>query len=486
MRTRKPASFARIFVLLTPCALLAAASAGCAGEEETAPDDAGQPAGWDDDVRPREAADLSPAPDVVEVELTAREADVEIRPGTTTRAWTYDGGIPGPLVRARRGDRVIVHFHNELPVPTTIHWHGVRVPVEMDGAPDMPRPPVAPGGAFDYDFVVPDAGLFWYHPHVDSAEQVGNGLYGALLVEDPEEPAGLGDEVVMVLSDIGIDDDGALLPADGGGDLGTLFGREGNVILVNGRPAPELRARAGRRQRWRLVNAAKSRYFWLDLGGPTFVRIGGDGGLAAAPVETGRLLLAAGERADVLVTPVAEPGEERTLRWIPFDRGYGTADLRPEEDVLAIRAAPDEAVDPGPAPDVSRAIEPIDTASAMVVPLELTMDQTDAGLVLGINGVPFEDAQPVQAAIGETQVWEISNAMDWAHPFHLHGFFFQVLGDGGEPAQPLEWKDTVHVPVDGAVRFAVRFDARPGMWMFHCHILDHADAGMMGMVNVQK
>ncbi|WP_437984839.1 multicopper oxidase domain-containing protein [Sorangium sp. So ce117] len=105
---------------------------------------------------------------------------------------------------------------------------------------------------------------------------------------------------------------------------------------------------------------------------------------------------------------------------------------------------------------------------------------------MGINGVPSWEAEPLVAAVGETAVWTIENTMEFDHPFHLHGFFFQVLGADGQPVRPLAWKDTVNVPVDGAARFAVRYDNRPGMWMFHCHILDHADAGMMGMLQVLR
>lgn len=450
------------------------------------PAETGQPEDWDDELRLPVAEDTNADPDVVEIDLTARAAEIEIHPGTKTEVWTYDGGIPGPLVRAKRGDRVLVHFHNELPEPTTIHWHGIRLPIEMDGVPDMPKPAVEPGGSFDYDFVVPDAGLFWYHPHVDSSAQVGKGLYGALLVDDPGEPQGLGDEVVLVLSDIGLEDDGSLRSPDVGGDLGAVFGREGGDLLVNGRVLPVLRPRAGLRQRWRLVNAARSRYYWLDLGGTPFTRIGGDGGRAAQPVETTRLLLAPGERADVLVTPVDAPGQTRTLRWIPFDRGYGTAFERPEEDVLVLEAAQLPAEESPSAPDTSLPIEPLDTEGATPVAISLTMAQTDEGTVMGIDGIPHGEGPPIAAAIGETQVWTVKNEIDWAHPFHLHGFFFQVLDDSGAPVQPLEWKDTAHVPVHGELRFAVRYDARPGMWMFHCHILDHSDLGMMGMVDVQK
>src|SRR5262249_25901090 len=155
---------------------------------------------------------------------------------------------------------------------------------EMDGVPDVSQPEVQPGGSFTYDFIVPDAGLYWYHPHVMSAMQVGFGLYGAVLVEDPNETIGVSDELVLVLSDIGIEDNGALLDPDSAGGARMVFGLEGNHVLVNGRERPKLAARAGAPQRWRVVNAAKARYFELQLTGTTngetpFTVIGRDGGL---------------------------------------------------------------------------------------------------------------------------------------------------------------------------------------------------------------
>ncbi|KYF77741.1 oxidoreductase [Sorangium cellulosum] len=460
--------------------MLVAAASGCAGGQPT------QPEGWDRAVALPHAVDRDARAGVVEVDLTARVAEVEIVPGQRTPAWTYDGGIPGPLIRARVGDRVIVHFRNELPAPTTIHWHGVRLSAEMDGAPGHSQPETTPGGGFTYDFVVPDAGLYWYHPHVDSAAQAGNGLYGALLVEDPAEPAALGDELVLVLSDIGVEDDGSLVPPDTGGSFGTLFGREGDVLLVNGRVNPVIEARAGLRQRWRLVNAARSRYYQLAIDGHRFLRIGGDGGLLEYPVETDRVLLAPGERADVLIEPRGAPGATLPVRWVPYDRGYGATFGRPEIEAFRLRLADEPAAEDEPLPEVARAIAPLDTTAARRVDLQLTQQEGPGELVLGINGVPSWEAEPLVAAVGETAVWTIENPMAFDHPFHLHGFFFQVLGPGGQPVRPLEWKDTVNVPVDGVTRYVVRYDNRPGMWMFHCHILDHAEAGMMGMLHVVR
>ncbi|WP_437735540.1 multicopper oxidase family protein [Sorangium sp. So ce1335] len=460
------------------CPLLVAAAAGCAG------DPASQPDGWDSAVALPRAVDRDSRADVVEIDLTARVAEVEIVPGKKTSAWTYDGGLPGPLIRARVGDRVIVNFRNELPAPTTIHWHGVRLLAQMDGAPGHSQPETAPGGGFTYDFVVPDAGLYWYHPHVDSAAQAGNGLYGALLVEDPAEPAALGDELVLVLSDMSLEDDGALSPPDQGGNFGTLFGREGGALLVNGRVNPVIGARAGLRQRWRLVNAARSRYFQLVLDDHRFLRIGGDGGLLEHPVEEDRIVLTPGERADVLIEPRGAPGATLPVRWVPYDRGYGSTFARPEVEAFRLRLADEPAAEDEPLPAIGRAISPLDTAGARRVDLQLTQQEGPGDLVLGINGVPSWEAEPLVAAVGETSVWTVENTMQFAHPFHLHGFFFQVLGDDGQPVRPLAWKDTVDVRVDGTTRFVVRYDNRPGMWMFHCHILDHADAGMMGMLNV--
>jgi FtsP/CotA-like multicopper oxidase with cupredoxin domain len=443
--------------------------------------------GWSDALRAPAAEDASPDPFVFETFLEAYPASVEILPGKRTEVWSYDGGVPGPEIRVERGTRVIVHFTNKLPEPTTIHWHGLRIPSSMDGAPGTGQPEVEPGQTFTYDFVVPDAGTFWYHPHVASAAQVGFGLYGALVVEDPEEPPDLGDELTLVLSDMSIEEDGSLQPRDVSGDLATLFGREGFTILVNGEQNPVVESRAGRRQRWRLINAARSRYFQLGLAGHRFTRFGGDGGLIERPVESDTLVLAPGERNEVIVTPSGPAGTELPVRWIPYAHGYGTTLGRSEETIFRLRITDAEPHIDAPLPPLSRIIEPIDTSLAPVTTLQLTRnDGTDGQFALGINGVPAWEAQPLMAAVGDTQVWQVQNTIDFAHPFHLHGFFFQVLEVNGVAPAVREWKDTADVPVAATLSLAVRFDDRPGMWMFHCHILDHADAGMMGMLHLHE
>jgi FtsP/CotA-like multicopper oxidase with cupredoxin domain len=442
------------------------------------------PPGWADGLKLNELPDANPDPRIVEVTLTAKLADVEVAPGKTVHAWTYDGGLPGPLIKTRVGDRLIVHFKNELKEATTVHWHGVRVPIEMDGVPDISQPPVQQGETFTYDFVVRDAGLYWYHPHVMSAAQVGYGLYGPLLVEDPSDGVGVEDQLTLVLSDIGFNTKGDLEPADSGGSAGMVFGREGAYVLANGRHRPVLKARAGAPQRWRIVNAAKSRFFYLDLEGQPFTVIGVDGGIQEKPTTTDILLVTAGERVDVIVTPKGDPGSALPLRAMLYNRGYGSVEYRSIEEVLTIEFSKDAPVTAKPV-TVSRAMEAPSTEGATPVNMVLSLPpmQNNKSEFL-INGVPYWKAKPFLAKLGEKQIWTVKNESDWDHPYHLHGFFFYILDEKGEPVRPLALKDTVNIPMKTTVKLLVHFDERPGEWMIHCHILDHAEGGLMGTVLV--
>src|SRR5688572_12522432 len=364
-----------------------------------------QPEGWDAGLRLVEAPDVNPDPKVVEVTLEARISSLEIAPGVRTEAWTYNGGLPGPLIRARKGDRIIVHFSNRLPHSTTVHWHGVQVPIEMDGVPGASQPPVQPGGTFTYDFVVPDAGLFWYHPHVMSAAQVGFGLYGPLLVADPDDPVKVDDELVLVLSDIATDDDGKLHAADSGGIVGALLGREGNHVLVNGRVRPTVTVRDGALQRWRIVNAAKSRYFELVLGeGQPFELIGVDGGHMEYSLKRWTIVLGPGERADVLVAPRLN-GQSLTLITNPFNRGYGSVEYRSAEDLIVFEPAKMPSVAAAELPKVTRDIPAMSAEGATPITIDLVMTKTQGITGFALEGGPFYRKSSVRAAVGETQLW---------------------------------------------------------------------------------
>lgn len=470
---------------LTVCMLAAGVSLTAATAQAQAP----IPTDWDTAMPLVVPRDLNPDPRILEIDLAAYEAAVEISPGRTVKLWTYNGGLPGPLIRARVGDRLIVHFTNRLPAPTTVHWHGLQVPFAMDGVPELSQPEIKPGESFTYDFTLPDAGLFWYHPHVMSAAQVGFGLYGAFLVDDPTETFSVPDEHVMVLSDVDLTEKDVLESPETGGSAGMAFGREGNVLLINGREHPHARVRAGVPQRWRVVNAAKSRYFELDAGeGREFLKIGGDGGLQEYAVKKDTLVLTPGERADLFFTPTGEPGSMLPITAKLADRGYGSIEARSSEDILTLAL---EAAPAGRAvtlPTVARSIAPLDRTGATNVAIEFGIGQSpvDGSFEYMINKKTLGKFAPVPAQVGETQVWTITNTTAWSHPFHLHGFFFQVLDAHGEPVRPLEWKDTVNVPYKDKLTVVVRFDDRPGLWMFHCHVLDHADGGLMGSVALTR
>jgi len=475
----------------TAAALVLAAAASltaCAPEAPERDDtprpalEVAQPDGWNSDLALTIPVDMNPDPDILEIELDARLANVEIVPGYETPVWTYGGTIPGPIIRAKVGDRVIVHFRNDLPESTSIHWHGLRISNQMDGVPGVTQDPVEAGGEFLYDFVVRDAGTYWYHPHINSAAQVGWGMYGPLVVEDPNDPEEFGDDVVLVLSDISLYEDGTFQPADTGGKFGDLFGREGTVLLVNGKVEPRLRVRQGKQQRWRIINAARARYFDLRVRDHMFVKLGGDNGLAARSEEQYRVLVTPGERADVVFTPADPPGATRLVQWVPTDRGYGSMFSRAREPLFHIDTVDEPAVVPAEIPVNLRTIEPIDISNAIETTLDMTIDLSNNDVVMGFNNVPYWRMEPLEAHIGETHVWTLRNPTDFAHPFHLHGYFFQVL----DPERIPEWKDTVNVPVGEELRIALRFDERPGMWMYHCHILDHAEVGMMGQLHVAE
>lgn len=444
---------------------------------------------WESALGLPTAPDLNPSPNVLEINLTAEVVRVELSPGRQLEAWTYNGAMPGPLIRLKVGDRLIVHFTNKLPAPTTVHWHGIRVPIDMDGVPGASQPPVETGGTFTYDFVVPDAGLYWYHPHVMSAAQVGFGLYGAFLVDDPSETFRIPDEHVVVLSDVEITEKGTLEDPQTGGSTGMAFGREGNVLLINGRHRPRVTLPSGVTQRWRVVNTAKSRYFALDPGeGMRFTKVGDDSGAQEYAEELQLLVLAPGERADVFYTPTALPGRTYAIKARLFNRGYGSVEARDDEDLFGVAMTGASARRPVALPKVTRTIEPLSQAGATRVTIEfgVTQRSTDKAFIYTINGKPLDKIPPLKATVGETQIWTIINTTPWSHPLHLHGFLFQVLEKDGKPRRPLQWKDTVSVPFKDSLMLIVRFEDRPGSWMYHCHILDHAEGGLMSAVQVSR
>jgi FtsP/CotA-like multicopper oxidase with cupredoxin domain len=415
---------------------------------------------------------------VVTVELEAREADWAVAPGAQVRAWTFNGQVPGPVLEGRVGDVLEVRLTNRLPEATAVHWHGMRLPAPMDGT-EMVQPLVQPGETFTYRFKLLDAGTFWYHPHANETVQLERGLYGALIVRGDDEPT-LDREQVLVLDDLKLDRKGRI--AKFGGLVQWHDGREGDARLVNGRVEPTLNIAAGQIERWRVVNAASARYVRLSIGGAQFRILGTDGGLIEAPVAATEVLLAPGDRVDLAVGPFAE-GQELAVEALRYSRM--TIKKRNTERFATLRVGPAKE-SAAVVPERLRVIEPLAPSSAapnrtVDFGIKLSLRR---GIDFVVNGERHNVDAPVK--IGELQVWDVVNSTMMDHPFHLHGYFFQVLSVNGKPPAFRSWEDVANLPPKSTTRIAWMPDGRPGSWMYHCHILEHHAAGMMAHFDVVR
>lgn len=420
-------------------------------------------------------------------ELVAAIHTQEIFPGVETTVWTLGGETPGPTIRVRRGDPFAVRLRNELAEETIVHWHGQLVPPEMDG---HPMEALAPGASFDYAFdVVNRAGTYFYHPHPHerTGPQAYRGMGGFYLVSDEEEDAlDLPDDafdVPLMVQDRIFTPDGQL--SYDPNETQKLNGLLGDTILVNGTPEAYLEVSADL-YRFRVLNACNARIMKIGFAdGTPFHLIGTDGGLLDRPYEVDALYLAPAERIDILVDFAAmEIGSSLQLMTLGFGgstsfRTHGFAMPLLRFDVTAA-ATTTRAI-----PSTLAPITPIDPSTAARTRVwELdTRPVPLHGHHHRINGTTFEmDRIDVRVVQGETEIWEIRNLHTMPHPIHVHGVRFQVIERiNGEPLAPRDfgWKDTVVVWGEETVRVILRFDAYEGMFLFHCHNLEHEDEGMM-------
>lgn len=461
------------------------------------------------------AVDENPDPRVFELHLEAKGAAVSLTQGLTTAAWTYNGMVPGPLIDVAVGDELRVHFKNSLPEPTTIHWHGLRVPNAMDGAPAV-QTPVPPGGTFEYAFTLKDPGLYWFHPHYRSDSQVRRGLYGVIRVRGAREPVA-DHEHVLVLDDATLGTGGEL-PADLD-DYGKLamdqklHGRWGPTILVNGQSERVIELQAGSIHRFRFLNSANLRYFNLAVPGHVWRVIGTDGGFFEKPYDVDHLLIGPAERYDALLIPRGAPGAELALTSDAYPRAED--DPQPAAKVATFRIAAGPAVEGRTLPDVLPGVGVPRLTPPLGAPTEVELDQGTVGGVEGytlppmngmqtpmsgdpvfvINKKAGSDIPAFNVDFGALKTFHIHNVSHQIHIFHLHGFFFQVVDTddrydaklnplGLRPEMITQaQKDTITVRSGYSVTIVGRFDA-PGKWMFHCHIPEHSEHGMMAEVDV--
>jgi FtsP/CotA-like multicopper oxidase with cupredoxin domain len=435
-------------------------------------------------------------------ELVAAPAQVAVRgaAGPAVSAWTYGGTVPGPEIRLRRGERLRVVLDNRLPQDTTVHWHGVRVPNAMDGVPHLTQPPVRPGERFVYEFDLPDAGTYWYHSHLHSAEQLDRGLYGPLIVEELAPPR-VDRELTWVLDDWRLMRDGRVNESFGNAHDMAHAGRIGNVVNVNGVVAPEIALRAGERIRLRLINAANARIFALQFDGhrPQVIALDGQPVAAHEPAR-GSVVLAPGMRCDLVLDAVGRAGQRFAVGDVFSPRAaydllqlvYAQQPLRPRPLAGPVALPPN----PLSEPDLAGAQEhEIRFEGGMMGTLHQAlldgrpsdmMSLLRAGKAWAVNGVVaggHRMAPMMTLARGSSHVLRMRNDTRWFHPIHLHGHAFRVLSRNGQPTAHREWQDTVLMAPQERVDIAFVAD-NPGDWMLHCHVLEHQEGGMMGVVRV--
>ena len=413
--------------------------------------------------------------------------------------WLYNGKSPGPEIRVTQGDTVRVRFINELDEPTSIHWHGIRIDNAMDGVSNLTQSPVMPGETFDYVFTVPDAGTFWYHAHNKSWEQVARGLYGPLIVEEPTPLFDRDHDITLMIDDWRLDEDGAIhLDSLGALRDWSHAGRLGNWLTVNGGSQPTFRLNRGEAYRLRLINAANARILQIDPSAIGAKLIGYDGFLFPQPRETkGEIIpVTPAQRVDLLLT-----ADDTTMRKLNDVGDFALLEVSGRQALsMAVFEIAEGAGGDTQVPDLARAVNTIARPELAAARHEKLVMQGGAmggmgsmmhrGRMMGMrdvrrtgqmwafNGVANLADEPLfRANTGQTIILSTDNQTGWPHGIHLHGHHFQIIEHNGKAPAQIDWRDTFTIERDESVKIAFVAD-NPGKWLLHCHMLEHAAAGM--------
>ena len=441
----------------------------------------------------------------------------------------YNGQYPGPLIKAPKGATLVVRVTNEIQMPTTIHWHGIRIDNRFDGVPGVTQAAIQRGESFTYQVKLPDSGMFWYHPHTRADVQQDLGLFGNLLVTspDPDYYGPAHREEVFVLDDILMDEQGAI-PWGESAPTHALMGRFGNVMMVNGQTDHRLTVQRGEVIRFFLTNVANSRTFNVTFGGNPLKIVASDMGRYEREMWINSVVIAPAERyvVDVRFDDPGEVAISNTIQAINHFRG----EFYPHVDTLSMVTVSEAAADPV----ISEAFETLREHSDVIADidrfrpffgrepdheLETTLRVRDLpqSIVLAMEAdtlfyppIEWNDGMPMVnwLSTGEQVTWVLRDRdtgaengdIDWRfavgdvvkirifntpdsfhpmhHPIHIHGQRFLVLSMDGVESQNLVWKDTAIVPVGSTMDILVEM-SNPGEWMLHCHIAEHLHAGMM-------
>ncbi len=439
---------------------------------------------------PTRLANLSATPGNFEAALSAAPTSIQLATaGAATTVWAFNGLSPGPLIEVQEGDSVRISFTNRLSQSSTIHWHGLPVPPDQDG---NPMDPVPPGASRTYAFTLPPgcAGTYWYHPHTHETthEQVFRGLAGCLIVRPAVDPLAGITERVMMVTDLRLDA-GNQIAANTTQD--NTFGREGDHLLVNGAKLPTLSVQPGATERWRIINATNARYLRLALTGHTLRIAGFDGGLIEQLQTVNEVLLAPAQRLELIIQASTQANQSFTLLARSYQRGMMMSSSA-ETSLLTLRTSVAGAAAAVAIPALLRAVPamaaPVRTQSVV---LSDTMGMGMMGMQnqFLINGRAFDPARTdLVARVNDIEDWLIANQGGMDHPFHIHGTQFQLVGSTRGDTTPAPgiraWIDTINIRPGETVRVRIQ-QTMPGKRMFHCHILEHEDQGMMAVLEVR-
>ena len=426
-------------------------------------------------IIPEILEDVNPDPDTADFELFVQQGETEFFPGLTTETLGYNGNYLGPILRIRRGQDVNVKVHNQLGEPTTVHWHGMDVSGEADGGPHQP---IMPGDVWEPGFTIDQpAATLWYHPHIHgtTGPQVYRGLAGLIYIEDGVSdnlnlPKDYGvNDIPLILQDRNFNSDGSFSY-----QVNMMGLVPGDTMLINGTVDPYVEVNL-EKVRLRILNGSNFENFHLQLNdGSPFYQIASDGGFLERPVVRESLFMAPGERVEVIVDFSSATDKNVSL-------------MAGGQPVLQFFALDTEGADT----EIPE--------SLTVVPEIPESDQTKTrvfelrsmGLQGTINGKSFSmNRIDEEVNLNETEIWIIRNFRSMmhasGHPFHVHGTQFQVVSRNGNLPPPEErgFKDTIHVDAGEEVVIKVRFN-HTGLYMYHCHMLEHEDYGMMGQFMVQ-
>ncbi len=417
-------------------------------------------------------------------ELIAAPHDIELVPGHVTPAWTFGGQAPGVELRCRQGDELRVRFINHLPEPTTIHWHGIRLPLEMDGVPYVSQAPVLPGEFFDYRFVTPDAGSYWYHPHESSAKQLGRGLVGPLIIEE-REPSGFRHERTLCLKSWHVDEEGAFtafsVPREAARE-----GTRGRLSTINGVSLPTLELPAGQVVRLRLINVDSTVTYRLNLSSGE-ARIYALDGNPIKPRPLGKeYWLGPGMRIDLALKVPAVGSEELSLRNGPLRLATIKSVASSEPAAEWPPALP---ANPVAEPDLAQAETlrfNFEWAASLASPADEAAGRYKYWQINGqawdINDKTCADRPIAKLKRDGHYIFVLRNMAQYQHPIHLHGLIFKVLDSNRRKIEPY-YTDTFLLGKNETARIAFVAD-NPGVWMFHCHVIDHMETGLMAAIEI--